>query len=746
MRSTGNTFTPAPATPETSRRRLLHAGGLGAALVAATTLGAPTAAHATTRQPGPGHPDPAPHDGAVRSLDTVTDLLRLPAAKLTDGEVALVAGYRTPGDGGGSVLRYDARSTAAPNGGTVLRPADRPARGRWRQLHDGTLDFRRFGLFDATTPADDALDAMVNDPAVHRIEAHSDLLFRRRHTFGRSRLEIDFGGHTVHTGGIARNSHDNPFGAVLYFRGEPTSDTVRHTLPEKVIELTDAFPVPNSAAFKVGQWWAVQSDSVAGGGSDERELQKLVEVTEIIDRTHIRVDYLNGWELAAGRTLSWTRVRPVERVHVRNLVFLGAGQDTGAVDDEYTGSHPVAYEYAVDCDVSGIHATGTFWPVIMRRWCTRYRTEQCSLKNPPTVFYGGAGYLTQQIYCLYGHVADCTTSNVRHLNDLTACAYCRVVNCHGDGDDEGGNPFTTHGQYEHDLLFEGNSGLMDIANSGAQWGISAKRITVRDHVCSWFTANTKITDLTLENVRVIARPTFDTEGTLTVNADGAQLRGCAASFFAIAQRSARSTRPTTVTDCVFDLPKDGVLVQTPVTAPVHFVRCTFTGLDGTVLRGSGPVHFTDCTLTGSPQAAPISVGASEIRIDGGTLADTGLALSAVRDQRISIGGGARLTGGNADRALLSRAEGAAGTTVTWDLADLRSTAADPDTAHLRIDTGTNRYAAVGAHFTGGRLALAPGGFGGRSALLHTACTEDGVSRAGLPAEGDRIRTGGNLLL
>ncbi|MCL2553959.1 MAG: peptidase C14 [Actinomycetia bacterium] len=732
----------------TTRRHLLRSGGLGAAAVAAgalTTAPAQAAAPAGTGSDGDSGKGGGAGPGTTAAA-TVADLLAIPSKSLRDGAVAAVAGYRTPGDGGGMTTRWDAGSTREPNGGTVLRPNDRPAHGRWLRLHNGVLDFRGFGLFGATTPADDALDAMVDDPSVHRVEAHTDLLFRRRHTYHRSRIALDFGGHTVHTGGIERNTHDNPFGAVLFFQGTVTSDTVSHALPAEVIELTDAFPVPDSGAFKVGQWWAVQSDEVAGGGSDERELQKMVEITEIIDGTHIRVDYLNGWPLAAGRTVTWRRVEPVAGARVDNLVFLGAGQDTGAIDDEYTGSHPVAYEYAVDCDVSGIQATGTFWPVVMRRWCTRYRTVACGLKNPPTVMYGGAGYLTQQIYCLYGHVADCTTSNVRHLNDLTASAYCQVVNCHGDGDDEGGNPFTTHGQYEHDLLFEGNSGLMDIANSGVQWGNSAKRITVRDHVCSWFTANTRITDLTLENVKVIARPTFDPSGTLVINADGAQLRGCTASFFAVAQQSARSTRPTTVTDCSFDLPKTSVLVQTPVTAPVHFVRTTFTGLDGNVLRGSGPVHLTDCRLAGTPDAAPLAVGASEITVDGGSLTDTGIALSAVRDQRISVGGGAVLSGTNAAKALLSRAAGTAAT-VTWDLADLRSSAADADTAHVHVADGGNRYTAVGARLTGGRLALAAAAFTGASSLLHTACTEDGVTREGLPADGKRVSaTGGNLIL
>ncbi|MEU6607308.1 peptidase C14 [Streptomyces shenzhenensis] len=721
-----------------SRRSLLSAGGLGAALAASAVLAAPGTAHA-------GHGTAG--TAGVTGADTVTGLLALPSRARADGELAVVAGYRTAGDGGGMALRWHARSTAAHNGGTVLLPDDRPARGRWRQLHDGVVDFRRFGHFDASRPADDALDAMIRDDTVHRIEAHTDLLFRRRHTVGRSRLEFDFGGHEVHTGGMERNTHDNPFGALLYCAGTPTDTVVRYALAARVVELTDCFPVPDSAAFAVGQWWCLRGDEVAGGGADERELQKLVQITEIVDAAHVRVNYLNGWELAAGRTVSWTRIRPVERVHVRDMVFLGAGQDTGAVDDEYSGSHPVAYEYAVDCDVSGIHATGTFWPVIMRRWCTRFRTESCSLKNPPTVLYGGAGYLTQQISCLYGRVADCTTSNVRHLNDLTASAYCQVVNCHGDGDDEGGNPFTTHGQYEHDLLFEGNSGLMDIANSGAQWGISAKRITVRDHVCSWFTANTKITDLTLENVRVVPRPTFDTDGTLVVNADGAQLKGCSARFFAIAQRSSRSSRPTTVTDCAFDLPAGSVLVQTPVTSPVHFVRCVLSGLDGNVLRGAGPVVLTDCTLTGAGGggAAPLQVGASELRIEGGTLTDTGVVLTAVRDQRISVSGGTRLAGGNSGGALFERAAGQDAATVVWDLDGIRS-AASTGIAHVRIASGTNHYAAVGARLTGGTLELRPEAFGGGSTLLHTACTERGVTRRALPGEGERIRVADNLVV
>ncbi|MEE1735048.1 peptidase C14, partial [Streptomyces sp. BE147] len=122
-------------------------------------------------------------------------------------------------------VRWNRTSKAAHNGGTVITPATKPATGRWHQLHTGTVDFRTFGHFDAETPADTALDAMINDPAVHRVEAHTDLLFTKRHLFDRSHIELDFGGHTIRTEGIEKNTHDNPFGAVLSFRGTPTDTT-----------------------------------------------------------------------------------------------------------------------------------------------------------------------------------------------------------------------------------------------------------------------------------------------------------------------------------------------------------------------------------------------------------------------------------------------------------------------------------------------------------------------------------------
>ncbi|MYS82124.1 peptidase C14, partial [Streptomyces sp. SID5474] len=206
------------SSPSSSRRRLLAAGGLGGLLLAGTAAAGTASASPDDDRDG-GRREPS------GSVPTIAALLDLETRRLPANTMVLVAGYHAPGDGGGMVVRWEPRSKLPVNGGTVLALGSPKREGRWIQVHDGVMDFRRFGILDDKVPADAALDAMVNDPYVHRVEAHSDLLFVKRHTFGRSRIVLDFGGHTVRTTGIEKNTHDNPFGAVLYFKGKVT-DTV----------------------------------------------------------------------------------------------------------------------------------------------------------------------------------------------------------------------------------------------------------------------------------------------------------------------------------------------------------------------------------------------------------------------------------------------------------------------------------------------------------------------------------------
>ncbi|MGW8482476.1 peptidase C14 [Microbacterium sp. NPDC055903] len=700
--------TPTPGEGRT--RRMVLAGFGAAALGGIAAVGVARPAQAAQPQIVPA----SRQAGSVAVVDDLTG----ESAKADD--IIAVAGYAAAGDGGGGLFRFVTTDKPEVNGGTVVAGK----KGVWVRVHSGVLDFRAFGIFGPDAPADDALDAMVADAGIHRIEAHTDLNFVRRHIFSRSTIEFDFGNHLMTTEGIENAGADDPFAAVMFFRGKVTDDVHEAKLGEAVPDLADVFPVGDSSFFSVGAWYAAEVNALSGRW--ERELQRLVQVTQIVDGSHIRVNYQNGWPLGKDRSMTWRRVEPVQDVRVSNLRFRGKGTD------QYTGSHPLAFEYAVRCDVDHIDGTATFWPLIMRRWNTYFTTDACNLTNPTSVTYGGAGYMTQQIYCLYGYVANSHTSNARHLNDWTASAYCLVENCHGDGDDQG--PFVTHGQYEHDLTYIGNSGLMTFANSGAAWGSAAKRITVRQHVCSWFVARVKVTDLTLEDVKVIGKPSLAGSGMLWINADGAQLRGCSATdTLVITQASDASKRPTVIEASEFTFVAAGDLTNATVKKPVTFVDTTLVGVNGMKIGGAGAVTFRGGRLVGGERDAVFSSSSARLRFDGVELSD--VRVGTASETAVEVVGGSRFD--TAKGAALSRTGDGA---VSVLLAD--STFAGKG-VHISLTGGKNHYRAVGCRFDGGSIELAAGAFGTGSTLLHSSNVETSVART-VPDEADNIILAANV--
>lgn len=423
------------------------------------------------------------------------------------------------------------------------------------------VSFEEYGVRGPQTAADEALEQMLADPCIRVIHGYTDLNFKRRHKIHRGNLEMDFHGCKVTAEGIEQARHNDPFGAVMHFQGIPEEESLKLVLKEPLKEQYDIFPVPDASLFPIYSWWQVSVNALAG--REEKEIDKLLMVTERIDKSHVRFNYKMGWPLEKGRILTFTKITPVEDVTVRNMVF------EGNMGGEEAGASPLAFEYGVNCNVYGIRAKHTYWPVILRRHNTEFQTVACRLVNPTEVVVGGTGYLTQQIHCLYGAVRDCTVSNARHLNDFTGCAYCMAENCHGDGDFHGA--FVTHGQFEHDLTYVGNSGLLSFANSGPTWGSSAKRITVVRHTGCWGIGFARISDLTLQDVNIHKTEKYDECGSLLMNADGLQIRGCTARRLVLTQKSSRSKRPCVVEDCYFEegveIVKEG---EAPVTNRVTF--------------------------------------------------------------------------------------------------------------------------------------------------------------------------------
>ncbi|GIP29792.1 hypothetical protein J23TS9_49220 [Paenibacillus sp. J23TS9] len=670
------------------------------------------------------------------TVPDIESLMLIPAEQRKQGAAVWVGGYYKEGDPGAKMMRWDGQSTAADNGGTVHAPADGGI-GRWIMVHNGVGDYRYFGIFDADRPADEALEAWIADPSVYRVEASSDLRFNKRHRLHRSHIELDFNGFSVYTDGIEEGPPNDPFAAVFQFRGRPSGEEQIVILTEDAAEMSEVYEVEDSSVFAIGEWWTAQVSKAEGGGSTERELDKLIRVTEIMDAKHVRFNYKNGWLIRKGRSITYRKIAPVVRAHVKNMVFHGAGVT------DMTGSHPLVYEYAVECNVSAIEAFRTFWPVIMRRHCTHFVTERCRLTNPTEVVIGGTGYMTQQIYCLYGHVRDCHTSNARHLNDFTGSAYCQVENCHGDGDEHG--TFVTHGQYDHDLVFTGNSGLLSFGNSGPIWGESAKRITVKKHVGSRFISFRKVTDITLEDVHIFEQKGIPDSGSIWVNTDGVQMKNCTAeNTLAFFQAASRSGRPNVVENCTFKLVKGQSLNREPVLQDIFFHNCDFHGLDDLRWSAAGGLYFRDCRLYGAQDAEPIRMEGSVFSFQGGRMENTGISLCGALNQRVELRSGARFRGTNRVKCFFTTEKESGH--VEWRLSDIVSQAADAETSHFRLTTGHGEYTSSGSTFEGGCFIVTEDYFRD-GYMLHHGNVERAVNRSGLPAENDSVKHRlGNLFL
>ena len=612
---------------------------------------------------------------------------------------AVVLGYHFAGDGGGKLMYWDAVNEQPANDGTIIS-AQGIIKGRWLQLHNGVMDFRQFGIFNGDNAADDALDAMINDPLIHRIEAHTSLNFSVRHLFTRSDIILDFGGHTITTSGLTplENRKENYLSAIFSFRGEVEKSVTTRALRQPLPLLNEIYPVDDSSQFPVGQWYCLESAKLAGRW--QRKIQRLVQITAHIDASHVRLNYRNGWQLETGETLTWRKVTPIKNVSIQNMQFIGQGQLADV------SSQPITFEYAIYCDVYRIHARGTFWSVIFRRWNTFFRTEQCSLSNPPSVSWGGAGYLTQQIYCQYGNIVDCTTSNARHLNDLTASSSCVVQNCHSDGDSTGA--FVTHGQYEHDLQFIGNSGIITLANSGIEWGQSAARIAISQHVCSVLIANTFISDLTLTDVQIYRNDTHGGLGILRLHCDGLTVRNCSVNGeLTLVQHQQLSQKMTLLDNCAFTLDARHDSTISDLERDDPYIGSHPSPTLRNSLQGASRVYFSHCHFEGVHAETSLLLNNQETHFSACQINNLALIMAGETAQKLVINGETKI---NADPSSLARISRRGEGLVSWLLGPLHSELSHAEGLHLEIGGGINHYQARHATFVQGQRRFVANAF------------------------------------
>jgi len=767
-----------------SRRQALKALGIGGIMVACgSLLNSGTALAQAADNQSNNKESKLSNLTTVRSVPNVASLKVIPAKDLYDGMVVSVMGYQLPSDGGQKNMIYLANSTEKDNGGTVHKPNAPAAKGAWHVVHNGIGDFRWFGIFDESQPADQALDALVNDLSFRKIEAHSNLLLIKRHIYHRSNLDLDFNNNTVFTYGAENANRDNPFAATIFFQGIPDGSPFEVTLPNakdksghpvQYCQDSDYLYTSNNNKFKVNEWYFVQTNvrprvevedrHPIGGGASDREIQKLLMVTKIglsgSDTNYVGFNYMNAWPLEGGRKLIYQRIKPVFNVNVYNMKFEGQGHS------DISGTSPVAHEFCVDCNVINLHATKVFWPLNIRRYCTTYEIKNCSLTNAQEVKMGGSGYMLQQIGCLYAHVSDCRAHNIRHLNDFTGCAYSMVENCHCTGDENGA--FVTHGQYDHDLTFIGNSGFLSFANSALDnksphmWGGWHKRITVKKHSAPRIVFENKmnrVMDMTIEDCYVyrdIDRYGGNA-GSIWANVDGLVMRNCVSmGSLNLGQDSNLSPRPSLIENCSFHMTDGDYLTRHrgskfEVTRDITFKNCNFYNVGQNFIVMCKNVSFYDCHFYANPDAktSRLNVEAEHIRIIGGGLHNVCFAFdkgetteTAVGNQTLTIDGGAVFEGSNKSGALIDIKNSAH---ISFDIgkATFRPDA-NIDSIKNSVEGGTLALRADGTTFVNTKLQIPSSSMGPKSYVIVNSCILD-KSTLSLPSS-QHVVTANNLTL
>lgn len=573
----------------------------------------------------------------------------------------------------------------------------------------------------------------------------------------RGDITIDFHGcdiywkaPTGYTPDRSGNIVSNPRSpGILCFRGEFTGEEYSKTLTSELPEFSEQYPVPSvSSAFTRGSWWVVTSD-IASGTTVGREINYLIESQgDYGNPDEVRMNYRSGWPLGAGRVLTYKKVNPVKNIKVLNIgkffyqqeITDGSGTGTDWTSQQATSF--VSFELAVNYELTGLEAFDPPYTVVWEQWVSNGKEVGCQTNNPTIRRSDQIVGRNGALYCVAEDLFNKSGSNVL---DHTSAAYCVVRNSRETGTKNGA--YTHHGSFEHDITFENTSGVLSIANSGAAYGESAKRINAQNHNGTQLIADKKVSDCTFESCTFSEFAKVNCDNNNFVNtsvpkSDPSDLGGL--MFY---QSSNRTGKGFSAVGGVIELSISVDAIPSSVLEDISFNGTKLTDFRARVLNGFGLLSFinvdAESTLRGANQ-----LGQAKTIICGGIWKSVPFRLIGAKDQYIALDGGYKAEGA-----------GDVANNITWDfdkdtggvleigIGDASFNDLGNGTKHFKLSaaTGELKYKSVGATYIGGEIEFQPL-TSNIKYLYHKANVEESVTRVNVPTDGGVISTTDNLIV
>lgn len=673
------------------------------------------------------------------------------------GQVIRLKSYYSDIESGGNRLfRSSNASGLVDNGGTVFTTTGGYA---WVCVNPNEASLEDFGA----RPGVDATDAFrraVNSSVTKLSSNLSEIILTDNIVITRGDLELWLPdtvilwnapeGHIPDRTGSS-NTTNYRFPGIIAFRGSVGNLIDTFVLTNQISKGDTTYWCTSNTLFTQRQWVIMSSD--VGSGTIGREINVMTQVQGSGGAvTQLRVDYKTGWPLAAGRSLSYREVTPLENIKINVKGFRWNQNITDATGsgDGFTSAQScalVSLEYINNADVSLGEGYDHPYPMVVTAYVRKVFVHDTTTNFPRVP---GSDHVVQ-----FNNAYQCRCENLynisgRHIVDFSGSSYCNVRNCGETGTRNGA--FTTHGIFEHHLSYENCYGLLSFANSGEYYGSSADSLTVTNHFGDYLIATAKVTNLNIRNAVFTKGVRINNDANTLIGVTVGNNSSDADSGLRVTQSSSVYSRGLLVTDNsdVILNTQAGTALPDTLTQEVIFSNSYIRNANAAYWGGGFGVSLYNCRVAGSSTGAENVVRSVRFTMSGGILSNTGFIFDAVTEQHVLIHGvrqlGTGVTSANNSHFVLNKdSEGSQ--PITFIYKDNYALMSDGSCAFkLSNAVGVFRVNSTGNTFQGGiiefQTTIPPGG----SYLNHTGNVERGVTRVNEPTNASAIVTTGNMIL